>query len=123
MAQAQHSARYTGRDDAVEASLNYLADTGQRPVTYARSLPSGSRVEGPAADAHRVSIQNARRLSVAPRLDRNGFQLLPQRSQVSDFLRDEVIRDVYYPEAIDAISRATGAVKVVVFDHTLHLMR
>src|SRR5688572_8851033 len=120
MAQPQHwQPEPPPRAAAVEAQLNYLAYDGKRPVTYARSLPSGSRVEGPPADPHTVRIQNARRVANAPALDRNGFQLLSHRSQVSDFSREAVIRDVYYAEAIEAIQHATGASSVVVFDHTL----
>ena len=107
------------RPSTVEAQLNYLAYTGERPVTYARALASGGRVDGPAAEPHRVSIANARRLDWLPALDRNGFQLLSHRSRLTDFSHEEAIRSIYYPEAIEAISKATGAVKVVVFDHTL----
>jgi len=120
MAQPQHwQPDPIERPRAIEAQLNYLAYTGERPVTYARSLPSGGRVDGPPAEAHRVRIENARLLDSPPTLDRNGFQLLAHRSKVSDFTREEAIREVYYAEAIDAIVRATGAAKVVVFDHTL----
>jgi hypothetical protein len=120
MAQPQHWQPVPPvRPDAVEATLNYLHYTGERPVTYARSLPSGGRVEGPPAEPHRVFITNARTLDTPPSLDRNGFQLLSHRSKVSDFSQEATIRSVYYPEAIEAIQRATGAVKVVVFDHTL----
>ena len=120
MAQPQHwQPTSSARPDAVEATLNYLAYTGERPVTYARSLPSGNRVDGPAAEPHQVRIENARVLSWAPALDHSGFQLLSHRSKVSDFSHEQTIREVYYPEAIEAIVRATGASKVVVFDHTL----
>jgi hypothetical protein len=121
MAQTQHWQPDPVRPlDAVEATLNYLAYTGERPVSYAaRSLPNGGRPDGPAAEPHRVRIRNARRLSEAPRLDRNGFQLLAHRTRVSSFNQEEAIRNEYYPEAIDAIVRATGAAQVVIFDHTL----
>jgi hypothetical protein len=119
MAQTQHWQPDPIRPlDSVEAQLNYLAYTGERPISYARSLQQGERLEQPRAEPHRVRIRNARRASDAPSLDRNGFQLLSHRSKVSDFSRDETIRNEYYPEAIAAIVRATGASKVVVFDHT-----
>jgi hypothetical protein len=120
MAQPQHWQPVPPvRPDAVEATLNYLHYTGERPVTIARSLSAGGRVEGPPAEPHRVFITNARTLDTPPALDRNGFQLLAHRSKISDFSEEATIRSVYYPEAIEAIQRATGAAKVVVFDHTL----
>jgi hypothetical protein len=54
-----------------------------------------------------------------PTLDRNGFELRQHRSRVTDFSEDAVIRDVYYRESEELIKAVTGAVKVVVFDHTL----
>lgn len=120
MAQTQHwQPSITRPVDVVEAPLNYLAYTGQRPVTYARSLPEATRVEPPRPEPHRVKIQDARRLSQAPTLDRNGFQLLHHESRFSNFAQDEAIQRDYYPEAIAAIQAATGAAHVVVFDHTL----
>jgi len=119
MAQLQHwQSDPAVRSDSVEAPLNYLLHTGERPVSYARSLPSGTRVEGPRADPHRVHIENARELAEPPTLDRNGFQLLRHVSTLTDFSDDAAIRSVYYAEAIEAIRAATGASKVVVFDHT-----
>ena len=120
MAQPQHwQPDSVERPRALQAQLNYLAYTGERPVTFARSLASGGRVDGPPAESHRVRIENARLLASPPTLDRNGFQLLSHASRLADFSQEEAIRSVYYPEAIDAIVRATGAAKVVIFDHTL----
>jgi len=109
--------------DAVEADLNYLAFTGERPVTYARSLPIVDRVEAPRVDARRVRVQNARLLPEPPTLDRNGFELRVHPSELTNFSNDDAIRRIYYAEAAECIKRATGAAKVVVFDHTLRSAR
>jgi hypothetical protein len=93
MAQTQYWQPEVPRaSDAIEAQLNYHAYTGQRPVSYAQSLPASERREGPRPEPHRVPIRNARRASETPTLDRNGFQLVAHRSRVQSFDREEVIR-------------------------------
>jgi hypothetical protein len=52
-------------------------------------------------------------------LHRHGFELREHRSEVSDFSDEATIRRDYYPEVERLLRRATGADKVVVFDHTL----
>ena len=69
MAQPQHwQPEPLERPRALQAQLNYLAHTGERPVTYARSLSSGGRVDGPLAEPHRVRIENARLLLASNRI-------------------------------------------------------
>jgi hypothetical protein len=105
--------------DPIEAPLNYLAPTTQRPVYYARALASGDRRDLPPSEPHRVRIYDARRESPAPSLDDHGFQLVPHRSRVTSFSDEALIRSEYYAEAIQLIRQVTGAEHVVVFDHTL----
>lgn len=107
----------------VEAELNYLRYTGARPVNYTFEPPPGVPWRTGEVDARRVQITDARQAAQPPTLDRNGFQLLQHDSAVRDFADEQTIRDVYYPEAEELIRRATGAVKVVIFDHTRRLAR
>jgi hypothetical protein len=103
---------------SIEAELNYLRHTGARPVNYTFQPPPGVPQRSGEVDARRVKISNARQESELPTLDRNGFQLLTHVSAVQDFANEDAIRSIYYREAAELIQRATGAVKVVVFDHT-----
>lgn len=120
MAQTQHWQHEEVRThDSIEASLNYLAPTEQRPVYYARALAESERRNGLAPEPHRVRIRDARRLSEAPTLDRNGFQLVAHRSRVTSFSDRALIENEYYAEAIQVIRQVTGAEHVVIFDHTL----
>ncbi|KAL4913329.1 amino acid permease-domain-containing protein [Aspergillus aurantiobrunneus] len=52
-------------------------------------------------------------------LDGNGFQFYYHTSDEKDFLDDEQIRRVYYPETEQLLKDATGASKVFIFDHTI----
>lgn len=51
-------------------------------------------------------------------LDREGFALIRRASAVTEFSEEE-IREVYYPEAARLVKQATGASRVMVFDHNL----
>lgn len=105
----------------VEAEVNYHLDEGQRPVNYAYPPPAGVPQSSAKPLPTRVRITDARQLAERPTLDRNGFQLLAHRSALADFRDETQIRSIYYPESEALLERATGAAKVVIFDHTLRL--
>jgi hypothetical protein len=109
----------------VEVDLNYLLNTGQRPVNYAVSVPppAGQPQRSGEVAPTRVRVQNARLAPESPTLDRNGFQLVPSTTELRDFSDDQAIRERYYPEVQALLKRVTGASKVVVFDHTQRLGR
>jgi hypothetical protein len=105
----------------IEAELNYLESNGERPVSYQYEPPPGVPERSGVYRAHRVTISNAR---VAPppgalSLDRNGFELHRRASVLSDFSDPAKIESIYYREADALLKEATGAQRVVVFDHTL----
>jgi hypothetical protein len=105
--------------ERVEADVNYLLYTGQRPVTYTYPPPPGVPERSGVPDPRRVQIANARLLPSPPLLDTYGFELRSHRTLVEDFSSETAIREIYYREAEDILAQATGAEKVVVFDHTL----
>lgn len=107
--------------DFVEADLNYLAYDGQRPVNYAYPAPPGVPQSSASFESHRVTIANARRRRERTSLHREGFELRDHRSDVRDFSDERAIRGEYYPEVERLLKEATGAEKVVIFDHTLRL--
>jgi hypothetical protein len=104
--------------------LNYLVKTGLRPVNYAvaAARPEGQPQRSGTLAPTKVRIRNARLEAEAPTLDTHGFQLIGHSTQV-DFSDDRAIRDVYYAEVKALLQRATGAVDVVIFDHTQRLGR
>jgi hypothetical protein len=105
--------------ERVEAEVNYLRYTGERPSSYAYPPPPGVPLRTGEPDVRRIPIENGRRLAEPPSLDVQGFELRAHRTAVTEFSDERVIRDVYYPEAEALIKQATGAEKVVIFDHTL----
>lgn len=105
------------QDNTVEATLNYLADASERPVYYAYEPPAGTPRSTGKFEPHSVPIHNARKVLDELSLDRQGFALVHQLSAVRDFYDPEEVRSVYYPEVEQLLKDATGAEKVVIFDH------
>src|SRR5262249_5985564 len=103
--------------DTIEATVNYLLDTGEPPVTYV-GVPGaeGTRSSG-TLDPRRVAMHNGREQSFS--LDRNGFRFVRHDTAVANFFDEDEIRRVYYPEMEALIKAESGAKRVVVFDHTL----
>lgn len=105
--------------DSVAAALNYLVDTGERPVTYVSEPGSGpSRRVGPY-EKRRASIRDGRAVLDRLSLDEQGFLLVRRETAMSDFYDGEAVRAVYYPEVERLVKEVSGASKVVVFDHNL----
>lgn len=103
----------------VEVDLNYTANTGERPVSYAFTPPDGVPQRSGKIDKQRVRVCNARLEPEQPALDRQGFQLVKHATSLQDFSDEALIRERYYPEVRELLARVTGASKVVIFDHTL----
>ncbi|CAB3757103.1 CmcJ/NvfI family oxidoreductase [Paraburkholderia solisilvae] len=105
----------------VEAELNYLVPTGERPLRYSYEPPPGVPAQTGTFNMHRVPIVNAR-VAAPPgglSLDRNGFELHAHKSALDDFSDPIAIESVYYRESEQLLKRLTGARRVVIFDHTL----
>jgi hypothetical protein len=103
---------------AVEAVLNYLAPTKERPRTYTNDPPTGEPRTTVVSQAHVVPIRNLRPFASSVSLDREGFSLVRLDTAVTDFYDDDEVKAVYYPEVERALKAATAADHVFIFDHT-----
>ena len=107
------------RDDVVHAQIEFLRPTEGRAFTYAYE----PAVHEPRPTAlfvrHPVDIHNARKDRPPLSLSQHGATLVKHRSSVRDFYDDSRLIEVYYPEAAAVIQAATGAGRVLVFDHNV----
>jgi hypothetical protein len=105
----------------LEATLQYLADTDVKPVSYNPRPGTGDpRRVGNYRD-FAVTINDGRPLAPALSLDREGFRLERHETAVRDFYDAAQLRAVYYPEMERFVGEKTGAAKVIVFDHTIRV--
>jgi hypothetical protein len=105
----------------IKATLNYTRNTGIRPVNYTFDPPPGVPRSSGEVDARTVTIRDARR-ERGLWLDASGFELITHHGSLRDFkaFQDpEAIKAIDYPEVESVLKIATGAQKVVIFDHTL----
>lgn len=100
----------------VEAALNHLVATGEKPATYAYDPPAGVPQRSGVYRTQRLNIVNAR-VSPPPgglSLDRNGFELRQHASVLSDFKDPAAIERIYYPESEALLRGWTGAKRAVI---------
>ncbi len=105
--------------DTVNASLNYLLDTGIKPVSETGGKDGLMRRTTGVADPHIVAITDGRPRKMEFTLDGSGFELVDHATAMTDFFDPEAIRALYYPEVARLIAQRIGASRVHVFDHTL----
>jgi hypothetical protein len=101
----------------VEAELNYLGPTTERPRYYAYEPTENDRPPVMPLEPHKMQIHDLRPIGHELSLDVQGFALVEQRSAVADFWDDDEVRRVYYPEAERFLLEHTGASRVFIFDH------
>jgi hypothetical protein len=104
--------------DAVEATLNYVVETGEKIFTLTAG-PGALDVRGGQPDPRRITIRNGRPFAARFVLEQDGFHFVRHDTRVGDFFNEDEVRRVYYPEMEALVKAESGASRVVVFDHTL----
>jgi hypothetical protein len=104
---------------AIEATLNYVVDTGEKIFTETAAPGSLDVRSGGQQDPRRITIRNGRPHAGNFALDENGFRFVRHDTRVVDFFNEDEVRGVYYPEMEALVKAQSGATRVEVFDHTL----
>lgn len=104
---------------AIKAPINFLTPMDGTPVTYQYEPPPGVPARTGEYAPHLVSIRNARPIAESLSLDHEGFELVDTATSFRDFYDEEAVRRDYYPEVERVLAAATGAVKVIAFDHNV----
>lgn len=102
---------------AVQAPLGFTRRSADVQYTYAYDPPEGQPRTNIVQDETPVWIADAREHAFT--LDANGFELIDHRTAVRDFWDEAQTLALGHPEAAEIVKAATGARRVVVFDHTL----
>jgi hypothetical protein len=105
--------------DRVQALLSYLADRSERPVAYLYEPPEGVPMRSGKNVKEPMTILNGRPVANQLTLDGQGFELVHHDTAVSNFYDDAEVKAAYYPEIERLVKEATGAKRVVVFDHNV----
>lgn len=92
----------------MRAAIAYAARTGERPRYYANDHSLDTVVVQPVE----MALQDGR--VAAPKLDREGFELVGHRSAVRDFTDRSAQQSTYMPEIVELVRGASGADAVIV---------
>jgi hypothetical protein len=109
----------TERLPQVTAQLSYIVPTADKPHSYMYEPPPGVPQISASYEKHSAVIRNMRPIARRISLDAEGFQLLDHRSSVRNFFDEDELRGTYYAEVERLVAEATGAKRVLVFDHTV----
>jgi len=109
---------------SVRATLNYLHRPKEKPYIYTFEPPLGTPPRsGEENSVKDIPIRDARPLGDRLSLDEQGFRLVRHETTVADLYDEAALQGVYYPELEQLLKIATGAKKVIVFDHTFRSPR
>ena len=103
---------------AVTAKVQYIHEGGDQAAYHASEAGGAAATHGGRFDSRVTQIKDARRAEAVLDLNREGFQLVPQASAVTDFYDDEQLASIYNAEVTALIKQITGARQVYVFDNT-----
>src|SRR5271165_2682060 len=105
--------------DTIEATLNYLVETGEQVFTLTGGPGSLDLRTGGQQDPRCITIRNGRPFAARFALEEDGFRFVRHDTRVGDFFDEDEVRRVYYPEMQALVKAESGASRVEVFDHTL----
>ena len=102
----------------VNAELEFCRDNNTASVALVNSIGEGLDKRTGNFVRRDVFIRNGRLQANRFDLDREGFALMRQGTEVSDFYNDDEVQQIYYPEMENLLKKVTGAAKALIFDHT-----
>jgi len=105
----------------IEAQLTFMVPSLEKPRVLMSANYAEANIRTGEFRSMPVAISDARSLPEPPTLDREGFALVQHPTRVTDFYDAAAVEQVYYPEVVDLLKRATGATEVHIFDHTLRV--
>jgi hypothetical protein len=118
MASTQFAPRAPQELEAVSAELLFTERSDGTIYYYTFPPPEGVAFSNAVLTPHQVEIANARPIADRPSLDTEGFAVVAHRTAVRDFWDDAQTLGLGHPEVAEIVKAATGASRVVVFDHT-----
>jgi len=101
-----------------KASLKFL-DNVDGPLVYIPSKGGGDETEHVGNfTMQEVTVHNGRHDKQSSSLDVEGFRLVPQATEVTDFYDDAEVASTYHEEVKALLTEMTGAARIEIFDDT-----
>lgn len=107
---------------AVQAPINFMLHAqAEKPRVLMSANHAVPNQRFGAFASVTLPIRDGRALTPPANLDAEGFALDSFPTAVTDFLDEDQITGVHYPEITAFLKRATGATAVHIFDHTVRI--
>ena len=103
----------------IQATINYIQPDGRRPYSMLYKQNERPPSSNHARNYQDMTIRDAR--GKANMWD-NGVELVEQHTSLTTedfYANSQKIKDVYYDEMCEAVKKATGAARVIAFDHNV----
>jgi hypothetical protein len=100
-------------------AIPYTVDTGEKLVNETFGPNNIRRRKTGTHELKEMQLRNGRLFVDRLSLDEQGFVFVEHRTKVTNFFDPAELESVYYPEVEQLIKSASGAARVVIFDHTL----
>ncbi|MEI9964643.1 MAG: CmcJ/NvfI family oxidoreductase [Caulobacteraceae bacterium] len=104
---------------SVQAKLTFAVRTADKPFVYTYDPPEGQPWTNTVYEDAVVTVENVRPIADSLSLDVEGVAVVRQPTAVRDLWDEAQILALGHPETAELVKQATGASRVVVFDHTL----
>src|SRR5258708_4130133 len=101
----------------VVAPINFTQPMAEKPYSYNYEPPPGVPPRNTSEETHQVKVLDGRAVADRLSLDREGFVLLQRPTAATNLYDDEEVTSRYYRECERVVREATGAARVVAFDH------
>ncbi|SPO06037.1 related to 7alpha-cephem-methoxylase P8 chain [Cephalotrichum gorgonifer] len=108
----------SGKPRDIHTELNYFKDNEDGSPPHPTYIQRPETFERPA-ETHPAVIHDVRGREADYTLDGNGFEFIRYPTSEKDFLDDDHIKAVYYPDVERLLKDVTGASKIFIFDHTI----
>ena len=101
----------------VVAPVNFTMPMAEKPYSYNYEPPPGVAPRNTREETHQIKVLDARAVNDQLSLEREGFVLLHCPTAAANLYDDKEVTSRYYAECERVIREATGATRVVAFDH------
>ncbi|KIW11606.1 hypothetical protein PV08_10908 [Exophiala spinifera] len=107
----------------VRANFNYTKEVQQTTEIYFYETDVVRDIHEPGDDPREMVVTDGWSQADQFSADREGFSLHKFPTQQTAWDDDEGVREEFYPEVVEFVKGATGAKRVLVFDHTIRTKR
>lgn len=110
------------QDRTVKGLLQFTVPTGEKLVTQV-SETGGGRTDPKTGsyEMKEITIHDGRPTADQLDMEVQGYEFLKSDTAVTDFTDAKQVEEIYYPELEKLLLEATGAKRVLIFDHTIRI--